>query len=1823
MHRPFNRRTVTSRSPSRTIRLVGEQLEDRITPTISFGYANGNYTGSWIGDGVESVAIGDFTGSGVNDIAIADYATGVSIVMNEGGGNFNSVGQISVGGNPTIVKVADMFDNTIEDLIVGCQYNSMVYVVPGNGNGTFGTPIPIALNYNVQSLAVAELVPGGLPDIVVGVSGGMAVVLSNGSGGYDTPVYYNANNLGNGSYVAAGDFFGNGYQDVAVSGSGDAIDVYPNNGNGTFGTPSVVNDPTGYQGGSIVAGSFTRDGNTDLAVNYQGTTAIGVLLGNGNGTFQAPVWINTGLSGSGTGSIAVADFDLDGNLDLAFINYSGEVVIPGNGLGGFGNPILITGDFNSPFGGSGLAIGDLNGDGYPDLADAGFNVVLNSSGIDPERSSVSFDSGTVAPGGTDAVTIVVENSAGDPTAGLTNGDFDLSLSGGTSAGTFGNVTETSTPGTYTAIFTADQSGTPTQLTVSVDSEQIDMQPTVQVTSPSGTNSSVSFESPSVASGSTDAVTIVAEDDNGNAITGLTTGDFDFNLSGSSTGSFGAVTETATPGTYAANFTGIIAGGTSTLVLDIGGVELTSRPQMTVTPGTPDPNNTTVSFETSTLASGTVDTITIGVNDAAGNAIPNLTTNNFILNLSRGSSTGTFGSVTESDSPGTYTASFTAVKSGTAANLSVTVENVQINEDPTVEVTPGSVDSATSVVELSASGVISGSSATVTLQAVDAAGNDLTSGGATVAFALGSTGGGQGTFGPVTDNHNGTYTATVTGTVAGSNTVTATINGHAVTTTAPTLTVTPGPIDPATSFEVLSVASVVSGSSATVTLQAVDAAGNDLTSGGATVAFALGTTGGGQGTFGPVTDNRNGTYTSTVTGTVAGSNTVTVTINGHAVTTTAPAITVTPGSVDSATSVVELSASGVISGSSATVTLQAVDAAGNDLTSGGATVAFALGSTGGGQGTFGPVTDNHNGIYTTTFTGTLAGDNTITAAINGHAVTTTAPTLTVTPGPIDPATSFEVLSVASVVSGSSVTVGLQAVDAAGNDLTSGGARVAFAFGSSGGGQGTFGPVTDYGNGTYTATFTGTIAGSNTITATINGHAVTTIAPPVTITPGPVDSATSAVELSAVSVASGSLVTVALQAKDAAGNDLTSGGATVAFALGTSGGGQGTFGPVTDNSNGTYAATFTGSVAGSNTITATINGHAVTTLAPTFTVTPGSVDPATSFVELSAASVASGSSDIVSLQAVDAAGNVLSSGGATVAFALGTAGGGQGTFGPVTDHGNGTYTAIFTGILVGSNVITAAINGHAVTTTAPAVTITLGPIGAATSFVGLSEVSVSSGNSCTITLQAVDVYGNNLTVGGLHVAFVLGSTAGGQGKIGAVTDDGNGKYTATFTGTISGTNTITATIDGEPVTSTAPSITVTPGLIDLSHSQVSTVLPSVQLGGETTVVLQGEDSYGNLETTGGATNIAFELENSTGGHGAISSVKDNGNGTYTAIFIGTVDGPNTIEATIGGSPVTSTTPVSVTGAAVNLADSLLSVAAATVQSGSGIQVSLQAESAKGVKETSGGLIVAFGLGSGSGGQGTFGPVSYLGNGVYTATFTGTLAGKNTIIATIDGLKVTSKAPAISVLPGTLSYSNSLVTVSSASVSAGGTTTTITFQPRDAAGNKLTLKGLPVSFALGGNGTAQGTFSNGGVAVYKNGVYTATFKGTLVGGSTIVTTVNSEALASNPPVISVTPGTALAANSKLTISEGADTVSSGGSITLMVQAVDANGNLETTGGLKVSFKLASKSGGLGTFGKVTDNKNGTYTVTFTGTTAGTNTIEATIGGKTVSSTVAITVV
>jgi YVTN family beta-propeller protein len=833
---------------------------------------------------------------------------------------------------------------------------------------------------------------------------------------------------------------------------------------------------------------------------------------------------------------------------------------------------------------------------------------------------------------------------------------------------------------------------------------------------------------------------------------------------------------------------------------------------------------------------------------------------------------------------------------------------------TATATAGAISAAQSVVTVSAPTLASGAAATLTLQAKDAFGNNLTSGGATVAFSA-SGGTSTGSIGSTADHGDGTYTATFTAVGAGTaTTIGATVNGAAVTTTRPTLTVTAGAASAATSVVTVSSATVASGGSITLTLQAKDAAGNTVTIGGAAVLFSR-SGGTSTGAIGATTDHADGTYSATFTGAVAGTaTTIGATVNGAAVTTALPTVTVTAGAISAVTSLVTASTATVTSGASLTITLQSKDAAGNNLTTGGATVVFShSGGTSGGTIAPSPATDNGNGTYSATFIGTIAGTpSTIGATINGTAVTTTLPTVTVTPGTISVTTSGVSVSSGTVASGGAVTLTLLARDAAGNTMTTGGATVVFtASGGTSSGTITPGTALDNGNGTYTATFTGGLAGTPlTIGATVNGTAVTTSLPTVTVTAGAISAATSLVAASSPIVAAGAIVTLTLQAKDSAGNNLTTGGAAVAFTA-TGGTSTGTIAPTpaTDNGDGTYAAVFTGVVAGTaTTIRATVNGILAISTVP-ITVVAGNSTTGQSLVSVSTNTVASGGTVTLTLRARDSLGNNLTTGGLTVVFSP-SGGTSSGTIAPTpaTDNGNGSYTATFTAVLAGTaTTIGATMNGVAVTSTLPTITVTPGVISTATSIVQASAASVASGGSVILSLQARDAAGNNLLTGGAAVAF---TAAGGTstGSIGVPIDLGNGTYTATFTGVLAGTATaIGATINGAPVTTALPTVTVTAGAPSAATSVITVSSNTIVSGASGTLTLQAKDAAGNALTSGGATVLFSASGGTSTGSIVPSPATDNGNGAYTATFTGVLAGSTlTIGATINGSPVTSTLP-----------------------------------------------------------------------------------------------------------------------------------------------------------------------------------------------------------------------------------------------------------------------------------------------------------------------------
>jgi hypothetical protein len=136
-------------------------------------------------------------------------------------------------------------------------------------------------------------------------------------------------------------------------------------------SPGLFNAPKGYMligeldtgnQGSVVVADFNGDGNADMAVADGSLDQVWIFLGNGDGTFRGP----SAYSVSTPHSLAVADFNGDGKLDLVAADWLGGTVsiLLGNGDGSFQAPLrFAVGSYPSS-----VAVGDFNGDGIPDVA---------------------------------------------------------------------------------------------------------------------------------------------------------------------------------------------------------------------------------------------------------------------------------------------------------------------------------------------------------------------------------------------------------------------------------------------------------------------------------------------------------------------------------------------------------------------------------------------------------------------------------------------------------------------------------------------------------------------------------------------------------------------------------------------------------------------------------------------------------------------------------------------------------------------------------------------------------------------------------------------------------------------------------------------------------------------------------------------------------------------------------------------------------------------------------------------------------------------------------------------------------------------------------------------------------------------------------------------------------------------------------------------------------------------------------------------------------------------------------------------------------------
>jgi hypothetical protein len=295
-----------------------------------------------------------------------------------------------------------------------------------------GTGDPLAL-------AVGDFTGDGLPDVVAAQgrsATGFVLMANDGEGRLVRRAAFASPDEA--ADVVAADFDGDGALDVALSNSdgltgGTGVSLFLGAGDGTFEPRRDL--PTGA--GSevpvgLAAADFDGDGALDLAVaaygfNGQGST-VRLLRGDGAGGFAAPVAyqdVPEGSTGSAFATIALADVEGDGDLDVFYSNTrtsegsSGAVgLLRNDGAGVLGDPSSVALPLFSA-GATALATADLDGDGDPDL------VANQYSARTTDGLVVALNDGTGAFGA--AVLYKGGQSTFDVAAADMDGDGDADL----------------------------------------------------------------------------------------------------------------------------------------------------------------------------------------------------------------------------------------------------------------------------------------------------------------------------------------------------------------------------------------------------------------------------------------------------------------------------------------------------------------------------------------------------------------------------------------------------------------------------------------------------------------------------------------------------------------------------------------------------------------------------------------------------------------------------------------------------------------------------------------------------------------------------------------------------------------------------------------------------------------------------------------------------------------------------------------------------------------------------------------------------------------------------------------------------------------------------------------------------------------------------------------------------------------------------------------------------------------------------------------------------------------------------------------------------
>jgi hypothetical protein len=408
------------------------------------------------------IAVADVNGDGKPDVIVANDCLSnlncnnegaVGVLLGNGDGTFQPAVSYASGGSTAVsVAVADLNGDGKPDLVVANEVplvagiDGVLAVLFGNGDGTFQPAVIYdSGGYAAMSVAVADLNGDGKPDLVVAnwsgvstVDGTLGVLLGTGNGTFQPVVTYDTGGVA-ADAVAVADVNGDGKLDLLVANcecqttSGD-IGVLLGNGDGTFQPVSTYK--AGPHPWSMAVADLNGDGTPDLVVGSLEADTISVLFGNRNGTLQPPAIYDSG--GQLAQAVAIADINGDGQPDLvvgelcnnqACILESRVGVLLGNGDGTFQPAVIFVADGEYSYWVSSVVTADLNGDGRIDVVAAPsyggggpsksvLSVLLNNTPFctNPPVVTLSITPRSLWPPDGKMVSITVSGTINDPDA---------------------------------------------------------------------------------------------------------------------------------------------------------------------------------------------------------------------------------------------------------------------------------------------------------------------------------------------------------------------------------------------------------------------------------------------------------------------------------------------------------------------------------------------------------------------------------------------------------------------------------------------------------------------------------------------------------------------------------------------------------------------------------------------------------------------------------------------------------------------------------------------------------------------------------------------------------------------------------------------------------------------------------------------------------------------------------------------------------------------------------------------------------------------------------------------------------------------------------------------------------------------------------------------------------------------------------------------------------------------------------------------------------------------------------------------------------------